>query len=231
MTQPVPLAPRRLHLLAPASAVVTLILAAASGLMAGEGPPPAPPVHPAVYAGWKVVARPGQFGRKRDALVAGWNAEYGEGNWKVAYELNGHLFSRDVVLMLYEDAYVEYLRSHPDVLDWLCSTASDVYDNAPSNVASGFDYRAQEASSNHVQDIALRRALVRLGRWFEGDHPVEVRGRRSEGGHLSPGKLPFHRPEWIHQPAQKGWWQPGSIEDFYQSNKVIVVRPTEEGGE
>ena len=198
------------------------LLAAGGALLARDGPPPG---EPAVYEGWTVVARPGQFGRKRDALVAGWDAEYGPGGWKVAYELHGRLFSREVVLLLYEDAYVEYLRANPDVLDWLCATASDVYDNAQSNVASGFDYRAQEARSNHIQDIAIRRALVRLGRWFEGDHLVEVRGRRSEGGHLSPGKLPFHRPEWIRQPAQEGWWERGSIEDFYQSNKVIVVPP------
>lgn len=173
---------------------------------------------------WEVVARPGQFGRRRDELVAGWNAEYGEDGWKVAYEVEGRIFARDAVLMLYEDAYYEYLKATPDVLDWLCETGSDVYDNAPSNTGSGFDYGIQETSSNHVQDISLRRALLRLGRWFQGDHPIEVRGSKSEGGHLSPGKLPFHRPEWIRQPRQTGWWRKDSIEDFYQSNKVVIAR-------
>ena len=70
----------------------------------------------------------------------------------------------------------------------------------------------------------MRRCLMRLGTWFRGDHLVEIRGRDSEGFRLNPGQIPFHLPEMIVQPEQTGWWEPGSVESFWQANKVLQVR-------
>jgi len=75
----------------------------------------------------------------------------------------------------------------------------------------------QENDSNHYQDIALRRNLLRLGRVFEGDHLVEVRAKESEGFRFQPGQVAFHLPHLIVKPHVRGWWLPGSVEAFWQS--------------
>ncbi|MAF99327.1 MAG: hypothetical protein CMH61_01825, partial [Nanoarchaeota archaeon] len=74
-----------------------------------------------------------------------------------------------------------------------------------------------------LQDIAVRRVLRRLGRHFEGDHLVQIRGHKSEGYVLNPGQVPFHKPELILPSERKRWWKEGSVEAFYQHNKILVV--------
>lgn len=107
-------------------------------------------------------------------------------SWKDAF------IDRDEALTLYEEAYFQHFTSNPDDLDWICETASDVYDIAPSNIESGLDCHKQECRAIHLRDIAVRRCLERLGRTFEGDHLVQIRGHDSEGFRLNPGQVPFH---------------------------------------
>ena len=96
----------------------------------------------------------------------------------------------------------------------------------PTNVQSGLDYSIQEDTASHLHDIAVRNAVSRLGREFSGDHLVEIRGHTSEGYRLNPGQVPFHLPDKVLLPSQSAgtWWKSHSIEDFWQSNKVLVVR-------
>lgn len=130
--------------------------------------------------------------------------------------------------MLYEDAYYFYLADHAEMLDQLARDARDVYDDDPRDVDSGLDYEVQTTTRNHYQDIAIRRVMARHGRRFEGAHLVQI--RHTEGTHplsipLSPGAVPFHQPTWIVQPAlERWWWEPYSVECFYQSNKVLQVQ-------
>jgi 8-oxo-dGTP diphosphatase len=174
---------------------------------------------------WQVVDSPGYAGKEkadRDALR---NKLYGCGNWNIAFRWGDSLVERDFALQLYEDAYWVFLRDNPDQLNWLCSTAKEVYDNAETNIESRLDYAIQEAESTHLQDIAIRRSILRHGRRFCGDHLVEIRGRESEGYHLNPGQVPFHMPKMIqHREGNPAWIEKGSIEDFWQSNKVLAVR-------
>ena len=171
-----------------------------------------------------LLYRPGYSGglkRDRDRDRDEW---YGAGHWRTAFRWGQRLISYDEALMLYEDAYLAFFKQNPDDLDWLCQTASDVFDNSDSNVLCGTDYSAQEAMSTHLQDIAVRSCLIRLGRVFEGDHLVEIRDRHSEGFRLNPGQIMFHRPELIVQPEHRSWWKEGSIESFWQANKVFLVK-------
>ncbi|HOU94965.1 MAG TPA: hypothetical protein PLU22_28135, partial [Polyangiaceae bacterium] len=69
--------------------------------------------------------------------------------------------------------------------------------------------------------------VAALGRRFQGTELVRIRGRGSAGYRLNPGVVPFHAPEAILKPELVGWWQPGSIESFWQSNKVLEVWPDE----
>lgn len=176
---------------------------------------------------WVIAERPGYFGRHRDERHRQYDAEYGSENWRLSWVVAGRTFSLAAALMLYEDAYCRFLESSTDALEDLIASAADVYDDALSNVESGLDYSRQETGRTHLQDVALRRCLVRLGRWFSGSALIQIRD--SLGEHplsitLSPGRVPFHRPDLLLSPELVGWWLPGSTESFYQSNKVLEVR-------
>ena len=138
-------------------------------------------------APWIPVFRPGSLGRNRDAKLLAWNQLFDKGRWRLAYRWADRTLVYHDALQLYEDAYMAHLQSNPNLVEWICATASDVYDNAESNVESGLDYRIQETGATHLQDIAVRRCLMRLGRWFRGRKLLEIRGRQSEGGCLTQG--------------------------------------------
>jgi hypothetical protein len=176
---------------------------------------------------WTTIERPAPFGKDRDKRYREYDERYGAGNWRLVWEIAGNAVGRDGVVMLYEDAYYVFLQKNPGVLKQLITEASDVYDDAPSNVQSGFDYAKQETDRTHLQDISIRRCVLRLGQKFQGRELIQIRD--TQGKHplsltLSPGQVPFHLPELIKQPEQKGWWKPGSVESFYQSNRVLQVK-------
>lgn len=175
---------------------------------------------------WQLVERPGYIGKRRDEMNAQWNSNYGIDNWQLAWQWGSQYLPLFVTLNIYEDAYYHFLANSPDLLYQLVAQASDVYDDAPSNVASGLDYTQQETNLNHWHDIAIRRALLRNGQWFAGTELVHIRHSQSEhplSMLLSPGQVPFHRPDLIVQPElERWWWHASSVESFYQSNKVLL---------
>jgi hypothetical protein len=174
--------------------------------------------------GWVVWERPGFFGRSGAERWAAYSEQFGSDGCDLWYAWGERILRRELALQLYEDAYWVYFQQQPETLEWLVKTASEVYDTALSNIQSGLDYQAQEGGATHLQDISIRRVLLRMARCFEGDHPVRIRGRRSEGYRLNPGQVPFHHPEQILTPRLQGWWRKDTIEDFWQSNKLLVVR-------
>lgn len=176
---------------------------------------------------WVTKERPGFLGARRNRRYDEWNRKYQKGNWRIRWEVNGNTYDWLGACALYEDAYFEFMKARPRVVDELVRESSDVYDDELSNVHSGVDYTKQETIRTHIQDIAIRRCLVRLGVWFRGTELIRI--RHSQGDHelsmiLSPGCVPFHRPGWIRKPELTGWWRPGTVEAFYQSNKVLQVR-------
>jgi hypothetical protein len=179
---------------------------------------------------WVTVQRPGYFGAERDAMHACYNDEYGEDGWRLAWQGDGRLLSRREMSVFYEHSYLVLLRDRADILDELVGVASDVYDDSPTNVASGLDYAKQETDRTHVQDIAIRRAVRGLGRTFVGPELLQIRD--ALGDHplsltLSPGRVPFCRPDLLLAPELEGWWLAGSVESFYQSNKLLQRRVSE----
>lgn len=171
--------------------------------------------------------RPGYLGKHKEERYKEWNDLYGPGGWQLIWLWGDcNWFSFEGACHMYEDAYVCFMNRNPTVLDELVTAASDVYDDNPSNVASGTDYLKQETVHTHIQDIAIRRALRRCNRWFKGPELIQI--RQEKGQHplsmtLSPGKVPFHKPEKILKPFLEGWWDPGSVECFYQSNRVLRI--------
>ena len=180
---------------------------------------------------WKTaplpIGRPGYMGDARDRLESQWDQSCGCYGWRLAWEWGEQVLPQHLALQIYEDAYLEHLRKSPETLDWLIKTAKDVYDTAKSNVHARFDYDYQETKGNHYHDIAVRRAVIRLGKKFQGDYLVHIRWVDSEGFRLNPGKVPFHMPEMIYQgevinaSGKNSWWDKGTIEDFWQRNKLL----------
>ncbi len=181
-------------------------------------------------ANWETVERPGYLGKKRDEVQSGWDNQFGKGFWRIAYQFGEMIVPREMGIQIYEDGYYEFFKNNPLTLEWLISTASDIYDTAETNVHARFDYLNQETPNNHVHDVAIRRSIARLGKWFHGDHLMHVRWKESEGFRVNPGVVPFHKPELIFTGdikdyGQKGfWWYPNTVEDFYQRNKVLQAK-------
>ncbi|MBW4061345.1 hypothetical protein HJC99_02115 [Candidatus Saccharibacteria bacterium] len=176
---------------------------------------------------WTAIERPGYLGRHRNERYAAYDEQYGADNWRLRWAGGYVTGGISTAVMWYEDAYMNFFSSHAAIVRQLVAEASNVYDDAPSNTASGVNYAAQETGRTHLQDIAIRRCLLRLGVWFTGDDLIQIRdsaGTHSLSLTLSPGQVPFHRPNWIYQPELTGWWQSGSVESFYQSNKWLQVR-------
>lgn len=179
---------------------------------------------------WKTIGRPGYLGKHRDQRYFEFDQEYGQNNWRIAWQIGSLIVSLDTVMLPYEDAHYFYMARHEDLVEQLINEASDVYDDQPSNVGSGLSYSIQETCLNHLHDIAIRRSLVRLGKWFKGDKLIQLRDTKGEHALsriLSPGVIPFHIPSLIIQPELDGvkrWWDFGSVESFYQSNKILQIR-------
>lgn len=176
---------------------------------------------------WQTIERPGYLGKHRNEKFEEWNKEYGQDNWRLVWRAGESLVDFLGVCALYEDAYFEFLKKKRDVLAMLLSEASNVYDDEVSNINSGFDYQKQETPRTHIQDIAIRRSLIRMGLWFRGNKLVRI--RQEKGDHalsmiLSPGRVPFHLPDLIVQPEIEGWWDKESIESFYQSNRILQAK-------
>lgn len=178
-------------------------------------------------AKWQNQERPGYLGKHREARKRDWTERFGEENWRLVWQIGDNHFGIEAAIALYEDAYYHFLEGKPAVARDLVRHAGDVYDDSVSNVECGLSYFPQETERTHLQDIAIRRVLVRLGLWFTGSALIQIRD--SVGTHplsltLSPGRVSFHRPDLMVRPELEGWWQPGSVESFYQSNRWLQVR-------
>lgn len=177
---------------------------------------------------WDKVSRPGYFGRWRGKIISNLDAFHGAGNWKLVWSISGKvdLEFEDACIVYYEWSYYAYLKQHQELVDEICGYGECI-DNAISNIQSGTNYTKQEAYSTHIQDIAVRNVLGLLHRKFEGpaDKILVIRSQDSNGYKFGPGNVPFCDKTLIQQPSKRPQWaQPGSVEDFWQSNKYIAVK-------
>ena len=174
---------------------------------------------------WKTIKRPGAFGKERDQIYKEFNKKYGKGNWRIVWQWGRGVIPWLMACQIYEDAY--WLDSFKREKLWkkLISWAKNVYDYAKSNVKSGFDYSVQECPATHLQDISIRRVVLKRGWKFRGEKLIQIRSADVYwGDKLGPGRVPFHLPKLIKRPHLKGWWDANSVEDFYQSNKLLQIR-------
>ena len=174
----------------------------------------------------------GYVGERRNEEWVKRDAKYGKGNWQIVWLAEGKFLEYPEVCQLYGDAYYEYFKKRPELLEHLLEVASDVYDYDPSDIEAGTDYTKRGEVVTHIQDTAIRRCVKRFGRQFKGDKLLQIRDRA--GDHplslaLSPGQVPFHKPELLSNPdnleeiRKDAWWLSSSVEDFYQRAKRLCV--------
>jgi len=198
---------------------------------------------------WKTVESPGYFGSSRDSSIAWWNEKYGEENWRIAWETKDQIIMNfdDVFWNIYVPGYAEYFRIHSDEARLITSAHSFTYDKEIITREEAFAPRALyeiPGKANQFHHVALNIALEwHLGFPFRGKRPLQVREPKysavvSENATVallqaahpvalawkwSPGRIPTIRMDLVEK-SIAGWWQPGSIEDFYQSTKVLQVK-------
>lgn len=173
---------------------------------------------------WRTISRPGQSGGKKKQLKEMYDNTYGPENWRIMWQWGDDIIDNILAYQIYEDGYYHDSLKREEVWKELISTASDVYDIEERDIESGLDYLVQQGKATHLQDIAIRRVLFRRGWKFEGTELIQIRSHSQYWGkQLSPGKISFHRPELIIKPSLKSWWDENSIEDWYQSNKVMQI--------
>lgn len=197
---------------------------------------------------WLTVDRPGYFGSSKDTKSKFWDEEYGENNWRIIWQTKDREMSfDDIFWKIYVPGYAEYFRIHQDEARLITSSHSFTYDKDLIAKEEAFNPRALYEipnRANQFHHVALNIALEwHLGLPFRGREPLQVREPKhsavySENATLahwqaaapasvawkwSPGRIPTLRYDLVEK-SQPGWWQPGSIEDFYQSTKVLQVR-------
>ncbi|MCK4729796.1 MAG: hypothetical protein KAT28_00610 [Candidatus Aenigmarchaeota archaeon] len=182
---------------------------------------------------WETIERPGYFGKKRNELYTHWDEQFGQDNWRIAWEFGENYFSKIPALeLVYTTGYYEDLRANPYKVEFL-KKWKDVWDTAKTNIDSGLDFGIQETPNNHYHDIAIRRSLKMLGISFEGKELLHIRWKNSKGFDYNPAMTPFHRPDLTPQEpikdyGNKGfWWEKGidnSIEEWYQRAKVLQIQ-------
>ncbi len=176
---------------------------------------------------WKTIERPGQSGSQKGELITKWNSLYGKDNWRKAWIYKGKIINQIEVFKLCEEAYYKDSFDREEVWEKLIETAKDVYDMIPEEIESGTDYTKQ-GKYTRFHDICIRNVLKRRGWQFKGDKLIQIRYDKDKrtyfSDNLDPGKVKFHETNKILEPHLKDWWDYNSIEDFYQSNKILQVK-------
>ncbi len=186
---------------------------------------------------WITIGRPSYLGKNKDEQVTQWNREYGEGGWRLAWQLaSGEVLGFSEIFQLYVDSYTLYFELHLDEAYFLTDNFAYTYDKDLVSKEESFNPYALyflPGRPNQFHHVALNHALeFRLLLEFKGDKPLQVREGKPgtdpntwpAGWRWSPGRIPAAHPELIPQSALSDWWQSGSIEDLYQSAKILQIK-------
>ncbi len=188
---------------------------------------------------WLTLEHPGYLGKLKEEKYALWNEQFGDGNWRLAWELaNGEVLDFERVFwMVYVAGYTHHFRMNLDQANFLTQNYAFAYDKDKLSRPEAFNpYALYEKPnvSNQFHHVALNLALEWfLAMPFQGRRPIQVREgkpgtaleKQPEGYQWSPGRIATTRPELIPAINLEGiWWQKGTIEDLYQTAKVLQIR-------
>ena len=110
---------------------------------------------------WIAVGLPGFSGDEKSRRGAVLDERFGADGWRLAHVVRGQIVSPAVAIAEYEAAYRAFLRASRPLVRFLVQACGNVYDNAVSNVWDD-DYLQPHTTSNHYQDISVRRVIAEL---------------------------------------------------------------------
>lgn len=110
---------------------------------------------------WIPIGLPGFSGESKVDRVKTFNDQFGSDGWEMRHIVRGKIVSKSVAIREYEEAYRQFLRSQPDLVEFLVTTCGNVYDYAPDNVYDD-EYEQPHTPMNHYQDISVRRVISEL---------------------------------------------------------------------
>lgn len=186
---------------------------------------------------WKIVERPGYLGKRKDFQEAIWNEKYGQGNWRLGWELADQQMMdyEDIFWKVYVAGYTKYFQENTIDARWLTEEFAYGYDKDLISKKEAFDpYALYEklGFANQFHHVALNIALEWfLGEKFQGKEPIQIREGKPGtddstwplGWRFSPGRIPAVRQDLIPTNNIQGWWGKGSIEEQYQISKVLLI--------
>lgn len=149
--------------------------------------------------------------KDRERFLKSVDKRAGRGNWFWAFRVDKKLFSYELGMQMYEDAYWVYMRKNLHLIKFLIKHF-DVYVTDRHDLESGLTYKKQSHPYyEHYADIAIRRCLRRYGVWFNGKELTPL-----VGSELDDSKVPFHLPCLINhvEKTAKVW---------LDSNRIIVI--------
>ena len=190
---------------------------------------------------WKSLARPGYLGKLKDEMFTLWDSDpprgYRKGNWRIVNETsNKEIYTyEDIIYRVYVPGYEDYFLNHQDEAVFIANNFSYGYDKDKISKLQAFDIYElynKEGVANQFHHVAFNLAITNLGLSFKGKTPVQVRegkpgtpnNQQPNGFLWSPGRIPCTISCLIPEPHISGWWNNDSIEDFYQSTKVLQIK-------
>ena len=110
---------------------------------------------------WVAVGTPGFAGAAKAARAALLTDRFGADGWRYGHFVRGAIVSPSVAILEYEEAYRQYLRARPALVEFLVRECGNVYDWSPANVHDDA-YEQAHTEMNHYQDISVRRVIAEL---------------------------------------------------------------------
>lgn len=187
---------------------------------------------------WTTIDKPCYFGKSREEQEKVWDEKYGKGNWRLAWETpQDTVLTFDGIIQEYIEGYVEYFRQHPNEAKLITDNYSYAYDKEIVTKKEAFNPHAlyqKPGKANQFHHAALNITLEKvLEIPFKGKEPIKVRAGKPgtpveewpSGWKWHPGRIPCVHPEMINNmTCPNQWWEKGSIEDLYQSDKVLQIK-------
>lgn len=187
---------------------------------------------------WITVDKPGFLGKEKDRLYSLWNEKYGFNSWRLMWILKNEelLDYSGIFWKIYVPSYLKYFQLNLNEAIYLTQNYAYTYDKDLITKKQAFDPYAlynQPNRPNQFHNVALNIALeYYLCLPFQGENIIQIReGKLNSpietwptGWKWSPGRIPAARQDLVIDNEITGWWHKGSIEDVYQTSKVLQIK-------
>lgn len=154
-----------------------------------------------------------KYGWERKEFIQDLSKKVGDSNWYWVFKVNNKLYSHNLGLQMYEDAYYQMFKNDISDVKELIEKYHNIYMYESADTKVSLDYH-KRTIKDYYQDIAVRRCLIRFGIWFKGESDLF----KIHGTKLNDKHVPFHLPHLIDRPDSSK-----SARSWLDSNRLIVV--------